>query len=757
MSSTPLEWLLPYYYMMEIKYINQLVKWGFCIMLIQLGFVGSAQITNEEYVDSLKTIQLQAIQIATYKAADSGIESLPAVHNNYIISGKKNDVILLGSQPANIAEKSARQLFGKIPGVFVYDMDGSGNQVNIATRGLDPHRSWEYNVRQNGIMTNSDIYGYPASHYSPPMEAIERIELIRGTASLQYGAAFGGLVNYVIKAPDLSRRFKYETINSVGSFQTLSSFHAISGTINRLSYYAYTQFRQADTYRDAGRSEAQSQHIGLLWQINSKLKLRTEFSRSQYVFQMPGQLTDSLFHDNPRQASRTRNFYEPDIYIPAIHLDWQVGPKTSLSWVNSWLFGVRNSIMFMAFANVPDALNPQTGSYAPRQVDIDNFDSKTSELRVKHEYTFGKLSNTLIAGFQYLHNDMRRRQLGIGGTGTDYNLQTDQSGFGRDLNYRSRNIAAFVENLITISPQFQVSPGIRYESGNTRRSGFIRNIDPLDVPLTLDRSFALLGVSGQWTLNKRNNVYGGWSQAYRPVILAITIPANSLEKIDPNLKDALGHNTELGIRGQLAHNRFRYDVTLFQILYKNRIGAVQETNDQGKTYLFKTNVGDTRTLGLETFVEYRFLRTEKWDLALFSATAYMHARYIKGKLHKAGENIDIVGNKLEAVPEWTSRNGLQIRYKRVYASLQYSYVGVTFSDAFNTKSPSVTGAAGPVPAYQLTDFNLSWHFSDHFTVQASVNNLFDKSYFTKRPDGYPGAGIWPSDGRSFIITFSARI
>jgi Fe(3+) dicitrate transport protein len=732
-------------------------KWCVCMIMVLSGFTVSGQISHEDYADSLKTIQLKAIQIATYKPSSPGIEYLPAVHKNFIVSGKKNDVIVLGSQPANLAEKSARQVFGKIPGVFVYDMDGSGNQVNIATRGLDPHRSWEFNVRQNGVMTNSDIYGYPASHYSPPMEAMERIELIRGTASLQYGAAFGGMVNYVMKAPDTSSQFNYETINSVGSFQTLSSFHAISGTIKRLSYYAYTQFRQADTYRDAGRSEAQSQHIGLIWQMNTRLKLKAEMSRSQYVFQMPGQLTDSLFRDNPRQATRTRNFYEPDIYIPAIHLDWKVGPKTSLSWVNSWLFGVRNSVMFMAFANVPDAFNTQTGSYAPRQVDIDNFDSKTSELRVKHEYTLGKISNTLVAGIQYLHNDMRRRQQGVGSTGIDYDLKIDATGFGRDLNYRSRNMAVYAENLIAISPRFQVSPGIRYESGNTRRSGFMRNFDPLNVPLTIDRNFALLGVNGQWTINSSNNVYGGWSQAYRPVILAITIPANNLERIDPNLKDAFGHNAELGIRGQLARNRLRYDVTLFEMLYKNRIGAILETNDQGETYLFKSNIGDTRTLGLETFVEYRFLRTEKWDMAVFSATSFMQARYIKGKLHKAGENIDIEGNNLEAVPEWISRNGLQIRYKRIYASLQHSYVGSSYSDAFNSITSSATGAVGPVPAYKLTDFNFSWHFRSHFTVQASVNNLFDESYFTKRPDGYPGAGIWSSDGRSFMITLSVRI
>jgi len=33
-----------------------------------------------------------------------------------------------------------------------------------------------------------------------------------------------------------------------------------------------------------------------------------------------------------------------------------------------------------------------------------------------------------------------------------------------------------------------------------------------------------------------------------------------------------------------------------------------------------------------------------------------------------------------------------------------------------------------------------------------VNNITDEQYFTKRPTGYPGGGVWPSDGRSVTAT-----
>ncbi len=37
---------------------------------------------------------------------------------------------------------------------------------------------------------------------------------------------------------------------------------------------------------------------------------------------------------------------------------------------------------------------------------------------------------------------------------------------------------------------------------------------------------------------------------------------------------------------------------------------------------------------------------------------------------------------------------------------------------------------------------------DWLRIQAGVNNLLDRQYFTKRPEFYPEPGVWPSDGRA---------
>ena len=82
---------------------------------------------------------------------------------------------------------------------------------------------------------------------------------------------------------------------------------------------------------------------------------------------------------------------------------------------------------------------------------------------------------------------------------------------------------------------------------------------------------------------------------------------------------------------------------------------------------------------------------------------------------------------------------------------QWSYVSATFADALNTTTPNATGAVGPVPSYALTDLSGAVSISARLRATAGINNVFHRQYFTKRPQFYPGPGVWPSDGRSVYL------
>ena len=411
--------------------------------------------------------------------------------------------------------------------------------------------------------------------------------------------------------------------------------------------------------------------------------------------------------------------------------------------------------MFDKPANVVDAIDPVSLKYAPRQVDIDNYNSYTTELRMLHNYSlFGRTSN-LVAGVQYINNDLHRQQQGKGTTGTDYNLTLTEPGFGRDMHLKSNNIALFAENKFQVTEYLSITPGVRIESGESVMSGVISYYDPQGVPNTIEHKFPLLGINAQYKVGNGNSFYAGWSQAYRPVIFKDIVPSSTYEIVDKNLKDAYGYNAEAGFRGR--SNRLSWDVGVFRVQYNNRLGS-QATHDENNVfYLYRTNIGNSLTDGVELFTEYQIVNQKGLNLSVFTSTAFMNGRYTDAQIRLGDANVDVSGNKLESVPEVISRNGLSMKIKKASLSFLYSYVGESYADALNTVEPSANGAVGLVPAYWLFDINSTFLILNQITLRVNVNNVMNKQYFTKRPSFYPGPGVWSSDGRSLVVSIGFRI
>ena len=702
--------------------------------------------------DSVFTRNLDTLVVRSYRINDLG--RLPNLQGTYLWSGKKTEIIRPAALDASISDRNPRQLFAKIPGVFVYDMDGTGNQVNISARGLDPHRGWEFNNRVDGVISNSDMYGYPASHYSVPMEAVEEIRLVRGTGSLQYGPQFGGMLNYVLKRGDTTKAVSFETINATGSFGMRSTFSAIGGKVKRLTYYGYFNRRNSSGYRENSETQFGAEGFKVSFQFSERISIEASLGHSKYIYQLPGALTDSMFYASPTQSTRSRNYYSPDIYIPSLSIGWQLRPGTRMSFVLSAVLGSRKSVMFDKPATIADDVDPVSLHYLNRQVDIDRYHSYTAEWRVAHQYG-RKSKHLLVGGVQLMKNDLHRQQLGVGTTGTDFDLTLVQPGWGRDLHFKTHNVALFAETKIALTSGWSVSPGMRLEVGQSEMSGTISYFNPIDVPNTVFHRFPLFGINTQYVFSERTNLYAGFSQAFRPVIFKDIIPASLYERSDKSLKDAYGYNLEFGFRGNA--DRVHWDISMFQLLYNNRLGVLAEKDNSGNFYLFHTNIGTSRSRGLEVFLEYDFPVSPGCLLRLFTSTAWLNARYTSGMVRSGDINVNIAGNRVESAPEIISRNGLSIKFRPVSVTLLYSYSGASYADALNTTDPAPNGSVGVVPEYGILDVNSTVHVFKRITIRCGLNNLMNKSYFTKRPTFYPGPGIWPSDGRAFTISVGLEL
>jgi Fe(3+) dicitrate transport protein len=580
------------------------------------------------------------------------------------------------------------------------------------------------------------------------MEAVERIELVRGTGALQYGAQFGGMLNYVVKRPSAERGIDFETINSAGSFGTLATYNALGATFEHGDLYAYYSHRVSDGDRDASETDAEYYGVRYNRALGDSLHLTAEHAWSEYRIQLAGPLTDAMFEAEPRQATRTRNDYSPALYVPSFGLDWTPNERTLVSFSASAVRGDRNSVLFDRPADVPDSIQPATQTYANRQVDIDTHDSVTAAVKALRRYELGGREHALTAGVEYMDNDTHRRQQGLGTTGTGYDLSLVQPGWGRDLHLISDNVALFVENRFALTERWSLTPGFRVESGESVFEGVIVGYDPAELPNTIEHDFTLLGLSTEYALDDDRSVYAGWSEAYRPILFKDLVPSSPLERVDKNLVDGRGYTLEAGFRGQ--RERLTWDVSAFELGYENRMGTTANFTGTG-FFNLRTNVGDSKTRGVEAFLQYRWPLAGDKELRAFTSTTYMNGRYEDATIRVGNVNIDVEGNRVQSVPEWIARNGVTLAANRFSGTLLWSYTDETYADALNAVVPSANGSVGLVPAYRVVDVSASYRIAK-VSVRASVNNLLDEDYFTKRPEFYPGPGIWPSDGRSVNVS-----
>ena len=314
---------------------------------INLNFLGYQDTTyvinitdqsiNFEFVMIAAVTDITTINVTENRDQGFGIQRLRQVENNAIYSSKKNELIQLTRLTLNKATNNSRQVYAKVSGLNIWESDGAGIQLGIGGRGLSPSRNANFNTRQNGYDISADALGYPESYYTPPIQAIERIEVVRGAASLQYGTQFGGMLNFKFKEGPKDKKLAVETIQTIGSFGLFTSYNSVGGTVGKVNYYGFYQYKRSDGYRPNSGLEQHTAYLSATINVSDKFSIRPEFTHTNYLAQQPGGLTDAQFEMDPRQSNRTRNWFAVDWNLFALKLQYQATQKIR---INSQFFGL---------------------------------------------------------------------------------------------------------------------------------------------------------------------------------------------------------------------------------------------------------------------------------------------------------------------------------------------------------------------------------------------------------------------------------
>jgi Fe(3+) dicitrate transport protein len=660
---------------------------------------------------------------------------LPAIQGTKINSGKKTSVIDLDELP-RINNNNYRQALTKTPGLLL--SEETSPLVSLGYRGLNPHRAQFTQVLKDGIPIHADQMGYPEAYYTPPLDTVDRLEFVRGGASLMYGPQPGGSLNYVTHRPRTDREFSARSQHVFGSDNLYSTFNSADGTLDRIGYYAYFNHRQTDGFRDANSDFE-------LFAGSAKLVLDAT-SDSRWIFNFdgyaeehgePGGLTlatgaTAVNYDADREAtSRFFDRFRLERHVASLAWERDFSENTALT-VTGWggyysRFSKRQR--GGGFGTLP------TGAAAgSNTIELQEFYTEGIEARLRHDWALGDYTHTFSGGAQLYHTDSPRTDKRGATPGANSGVVRNES--ERDVFYAP----VFLENRFSLG-NFSITPGFRLETIH-QSVDEKRNADKTAAGTPLgDESqtdiVPLFGIGLEREFRPDWVAYGNVSQAYRPKIFTEAVPTGGTTIVNRDLEEGTSWQYEIGLRGQPTEYLY-WDTSVFWMDFDNQIGSVAVP---GGTSV--ENVGRAIHRGWEAAAEVSLLslgdalqgREIERDhhLSLYGNLMLLDAEFVSGPRD---------GATPQYAPDYLARAGLIYRWQdRAKLALMSTFVDDQFGDDANT-------AAFRIPGYSVWDLTFECKvYRDNVSVLAGVNNLFDKDYYAR----VRGDGIDPAYGRNYYL------
>jgi len=648
------------------------------------------------------------------------IPYLPPVEGTKIYAGKKATSLSLESLP-EVQANNYNQAFALTPGLQI--ADAATPLVNLSYRGIgSPDKSQFIMMLQDGIPIAADPQGYPESYWTPPLESTQRIDFVRGGASLMYGPQPAGALNYVSPMPRTDRVLGMQTKNIYGSNNLYSSFNSFDGTSGKLGYYGYFNHRSGDGFRAANSDfEINGGRLKLVYQQDADTRWIGSLDGFTDNHGEAGGLSRAQYDTNRTQTVRLYDRFKLSRYAASVELEHKISSQTQVS-VKTWATAVDR---WSRRQNVGAGF----GTVAPgNDIEHQKFFTAGMESRIRHDYELAGGQHSLAAGMMfYLCRSPRTDSVGATATENVGTLITDAQ---RHVTYGS----VFVENKFTFG-KLTITPGFRMEMMS--QSIAVSNVGVDQINTRKVSTQPLFGLGLSYDLGNQTSVYANVSQAYRPIVFGATlIPAPGSKASD--LAPGLTWSYELGMRGT-PRRWFTWDSSFFLIDLDNQVGFEDGHLDNvGRSI----NYGWDGAFQLDLIGAMDALNGTNHGERLGSLNFYTNLSLLKAQLHGSTNN----GGRPQYAPPYMLRSGLI--YKRP-SGLKLAFLGTMMGqqNAGDDGDPDYK-----VPAYVTFDLTAEVPITKHFSVLAAVNNVFDAHYFSL----VDSTGISPANGRNFYVGGSLK-
>lgn len=658
-----------------------------------------------------------------------------------------------------ISPVSGNEVLRRSPGVHVVDEEGVGMRLNLGIRGLNPDRSRTVMVMEDGIPVSLSPYGEPEMYYTPAIDRMAGVEILRGSGSILYGPqTIGGVVNYITADPPEESSGALTLRGGQGGF--FSGNLAYGNTYGKTGFQVNYLRKQADnvgptTFRINDLTSKFKLQLNKRSNLGIKLGIYDETSNSTYVG-----LTQTMYDAGDNDYARIAPNDELNVRrlsVSASH-NYLFSGKTKLTTTAFGYTTTRNwKRQDFAYNSVDDEGNigPKPSNYSgvtwgDETVDGGaiymrngtgnrnrSFEVAGVESRLTSQFNIGGLNNEFTGGARFIYE--RAFEQRVNGT----NPETD-SGVLRDDEVRTGyGSSAYVHNRFQISKSFSITAGTRIEHFDYTRDIHRGRYDGVIQDTSIVSSSAVTqlipGAGFNLNITEQFGIFGGLHRGFAPPRIKDAI---SGEGEAYELEAEKSWNYELGFRAKI-NNAIRYEITGFYMDFSNQVIPVSESSGgQGFAEAGVINAGATEHLGVEGALNINFGELFKWESFNIQADAsatYVQATFSADRFKEQNDElVNISGNRTPYAPELFTSIGLSLEHKSgLTLRGTLTHVGDQFTDELNTAEPSNNGRTGLIAAYTVFDATLLYEWKKINSIfNLSVKNISDERYIvSRRPQG----------------------
>ena len=613
----------------------------------------------------------------------------------------------------------------RVPGIKIFDETGTGALPQISVRGLYESRSGRIQALSDGIPLALAPYGQTGLSLFPmTMATVDRVDIVRGGAAVQYGPNnVGGVINFISKPipREWETTLQEKTTFNAGGRQLWDTYLGTGGYLtDNFGLQLDINTLSGEYGREHSDTDVQNYRLRGQWNIDDDRDLSFGVQHYKADMDLAGALSVKDYKDDPRQSTRPLDRFEGDtdrVWGTYTQRLGAMGPFDSVefSWTNFAHNSYRNFVVGLPFTPDGTAVTKQDG---PR-----DFKVWGSEPRISATIDGATVGQTWLLGARYVSEDISYKV-------NRQSLATGVTAPFRDWKFDDSARAFYISNAISLlDHRLTITPGARYENARMNYSDGITGFERENKSEEW-----LPGLTVGYQANDAWYVYANAQKSLRPPQVTQIVKEGAVGA-------ELAWNYETGVR-YTPWEGMRVDFNLYRIDFDDQI-VYNATTDRFD------NLGSTRHQGFETDIFWTPQAMR--DLDLHAGYAYLDAKQRNGT-YKDNE-----------VP-YSSRNQFMVDARYRFAehwtyNLDGLYISKAYTDAANTREENASASVGELPSYWVWNTAIEREFpladKSILTASAGISNLFNREYYFRGIDTSPW-GRQPAPERSLTLGVNYR-